>query len=151
MANRFSESVAKTAPVATRAFPLTSGGIAITYGSKLPIVLHCRHAGFSNPGMSSAIMKATGERRRIAAIKDEREQQLAGWRLDAKTLAYSIDSWDNVSENDAPLAVTPELGEELLLAMVEKNIDLFLSWRQWVYNEGNFVETPPGDPADLGK
>jgi len=156
MANRFEASVAKAAPVALRSFPLTCGGVSITYGTELPIILNCRVAGFSNPGMSTAIMKATAERRRIAALTDEREKLIATWKLDAKTHVHTIESWANVVEKgadgkDVPVPVTLELAEELLLAIIASNVDLFLAWKQWVNTDANFVETPPGDPADLGK
>lgn len=147
MPNRFQVAVAKAAPVATREFTLDN----IFVGSDKPVVLHLRHAGFTNPGATSTSLKLGAEIRKNAEIKDPHERLIANEKLNAKTYAHSIVSWDNVIENGVAIPCTPETAEELLLALVDNYLDLFERVKNYASNDERFVEIPLGDPSDLGK
>lgn len=149
-ANRFRASVAKKAPKATRPYIFYS----VFINSELPLVLHCRHAGYSNPATTAMSLKTS--KARNSAIADTEanthERVMALARVDAKIMSHAPTGWDNaIDEEGKPYVCTPELVEEMLLAVIDENPDAFMQFKVWVSDESNFVEMPLGGAADLGK
>lgn len=143
------------APAAERKFTFNS----LKIGSDEPVIIHGRHAGFSNPALSAAQLKAFNARNarrdkggsagRTIVTLDTIE---ADRMLDAKMFGqHVITKVENVFEDGKPLPQTPEKFEELLLAISKKRLDLFREYTGWATNADNFTDAPVGDPADLGK
>ncbi len=146
MPSKFETAIARIAPVATR--PFTLHGVLVN--SKEPVVLHCRHAGFSNPELSSASLKSSKEYVEIAKIDDDYERLKAEAARDAKLFRHTVVSWDNCNEDDGKPASIDQAGD-LLCVIAERHLDLFLRFKSWVNNAANFADTPIADPGDLGK
>lgn len=148
LANRFTAAIAKVAPVATRPFPLPG----VFVGSDKPLVIHCCHAGWGNPELSDAMIKAGPARREVEKMPEGHARILADARIDVQVYRFAIVGWDNAFEDDgAPLVLTPELAGDLLSAVVEGHFGLFVTWKFWVSAAQNFTDTIVGDPAALGK
>lgn len=148
--NRFKAAIAKKAPKATRPFTLTF----VNVNSDLPVVVHCRHAGYSNPRTTVATLKAGSARQAVFKETEPstHERVLANLRVDAKVLAHAVESWDNaIDEEGKPYPATPDLVEEMLLALIDELPDEFVGFKYWVENQGNFGEVPLSGAVDLGK
>lgn len=105
------------------------------------IVLQVRYAGDGNPGYLSA-------RDKTPMPPDEPGRLV---RL-AKLLGrHAIVSWNLTTDGGEPLAFTPELGEHVLLALLEaKRSDVVQFIRIFCFDASNFHEPLP-DPVALGK
>jgi hypothetical protein len=146
----FRDALAAIKPVATR--PYTLDGVHVNCDQ--PVVLLCRHAGFSNPGLTGAQLKAFNARRGRGGDKSVSVETMeANRKLDAKVFAdHVVVGWSNVSEE--PGKATPLSAakvEELLLAIGEMRLDKFRQFTDWASDADNFTDAPAGDPVDLGK
>jgi hypothetical protein len=144
----FREALAAIKPVATR--PYTLEGVHVNCAD--PVVLMCRHAGFSNPGLTSAQLKAFNARRgRDRSVSVETME--ANRKLDAKVFAdHVVVGWENVCEQPGvPTPLSPTKVEELLLAIGEMRLDKFRQFTDWASDADNFTDVPAGDPVELGK
>ena len=146
----FRDALAGLRPVATR--PYIFDGVHVNCAE--PVVLQCRHAGFSNPGLTGAQLKAFNARRSRGGDKSVSiETMEANRKLDAKVFAeHVIVGWQNVFEEPGKAtALSPAKVEELLLAIGEMRLDKFRQFTDWASDADNFTDLPAGDPVDLGK
>lgn len=142
---------------------------ALRIGCEKPLTIQCRHAGFSNPGLSAAQLKSFNDRQRRGgngASAELTPQTVEANRiLDAQLFAkHVVCGWDaidvdgkpivgdaTVLEDGKPVPFSTNKCQELLLAVSKKRLDEFRRFTAWASNADNFTDTTVGDPADLGK
>jgi hypothetical protein len=145
----FSDALAKHTPSGTREFSL---GIRINSSDNA--VLISKHAGFSNKALTNAQLKQFNARQASRGTGVLSEAQIAADLADdAKLLAqHALTGWRHVCEiEDVPTQATPEKRTEFLLELAQARPDIFRAYRDWASNADNFVDTPLGDPEELGK
>jgi hypothetical protein len=152
------------APVAVRTFTFSN----LFIGCGRPLKLQCKHAGFSNPGLTSGQLKAFNDRQArrggSTAGKAVTPEMIEADRvLDAQLFAkHVVVGWDEdeqgqpsgatVYEDGKPVPFSVNKCQELLLAISKKRLDLFRLLTNWASDGDNFTDAPPvGDPANLGK
>ena len=147
----FRDALAALRPVAIRKYTLDG----VHVNAEEPVILDCRHAGFSNPGLTGAQLKSFNARRKQRGSTDVSiETMEVNRKLDAKVFAeHVVVGWGNVCEEGPgkPTPLSPAKVEEFLLALGEMRIDLFRGFTDWASNADNFTDVPAGDPVDLGK
>lgn len=152
------------APDATRSYTFNR----LNIGCDKPLTLQVRHAGFSNPGLSAAQLKAFNDRRKRSGSTDgDVTPQVveANRVLDAQLFAkHVVFGWSPLGEDGKPITSEVTVYEdgkpvpfsvnkcqELLLAVSKKRLDEFRRFTEWTSDADKFTETAVGDPADLGK
>ena len=132
----------------TREF--TFAGVYIN--SEYPFVIVSKHAGFSNPALTSAQIKSFNERQ-ARGSKLSVEKLEADRVADCKLFArHVVVGWKNANEEPGkPASPTPENVEKVLLAISKKRLDMFRSYTNWASDADNFTESPLGDAESLGK
>lgn len=102
-----------------------------------PVVLVVRHAGDGNPAFMNANRSTPRASGRIPIYE----------RMARLYAAHVIAGWENVGDK----VYTPELGEEMLLALIRaKRVDILDYISAFVADADNFGE-PMASAADLGK
>lgn len=143
----------KVSDAATREFRLD--GVDLGAGTPKLIV---RHAGESNSGYWTAILKQSNERQQRA--RKLTQQQIDDNRADdCKLLAkHVVVNWANVLEDDArnpgkpkPSDFSPETCEEFLVELATNAPDIFGALRAFVGDPDNFRSAPAVDGVELGK
>lgn len=159
----FEDDIAPPAAIRTFTFSTVHLG-----GSDKPVTLQCKHAGFSNPGLTAAQLKSFNERQsrrgnvtggtvtpemietdRVMDAKLFAKHVVVGWSSLDKDGTLTLES--TVYEDGKPVSFSPAKCEELLLAISKKRLDLFRMFTNWASSADNFTDAPVGDPADLGK
>ena len=146
----FRDALAALKPVAIRKYTLE--GVFVNCGE--PVLLDCRHAGFSTPGLTGAQLKAFNARRKTGSKDVSIETMEVNRKLDAKVFAeHVVVGWANVCEEGPgkPTPLSAGKVEEFLLAISEMRLDKFREFTDWASNADNFTDVPVGDPVDLGK
>lgn len=136
-------------------------------GCDKPLTLQCKHAGFSNAGLSAAQLKSFNDRRLRGNNSNNLTTQAveADRVLDAQQFSkYVVVGWDaidaegkqivgetTVYEDGKPVPFSTNKCQELLLAISKKRLDEFRRFTNWASDADKFTEAAVGDPAELGK